>query len=97
MASSVKRDIFYARARNYNSALESSLDSDFVSVEVYNELIETVHNHLEKFHRYMQIRKKMLQVDELHMYDIYVPLVKEYKANISYDQAWEMLLQGLHL
>jgi len=95
LASSVKRDIFYARARNYNSALESSLDSDFVSVEVYNELIETVHNHLEKFHRYMQIRKKMLQVDELHMYDIYVPLVKEYKANIPYDQAWEMLLQGL--
>lgn len=95
LASSVKRDVFYARARNYGSALQASLDGDNVSVEVYNELIETVHSHLDKFHRYMQIRKKLLQVDELHMYDIYVPLVKEYKANISYDQAWEMLLQGL--
>jgi len=95
LASSVKRDIFYARARNYTSALESSLDSDNVSVEVYNKLIDTVHNYLDKFHRYMQLRKKMLQVDELHMYDIYVPLVKEYKANIPYAQAWEILLKGL--
>jgi oligoendopeptidase F len=95
LASSVKKDIFYARARKYPSALAASLDGDNVAVDVYDRLIEAVHNNLEPMYRYMKIRKEQLGVDELHMYDIYTPLVKDYKVNISYDEAQQIMLKAL--
>jgi len=95
LGSSVKKDIFYARARKYPSALTASLDGDNIAVEVYNRLIEAVHNNLEPMYRYMKIRKEQLDVDELHMYDIYTPLVKDYKVNIPYEQAQQTMLKAL--
>ncbi|MEQ8235594.1 MAG: oligoendopeptidase F [Syntrophomonadaceae bacterium] len=95
LSASVKKDIFYARARNYNSALEASLDQDNVAVEVYDRLIESVHAHLEHMYRYMRIRKRLLGLDELHFYDIYTPLVPEYKYEIPYNQSLKVLLEAL--
>jgi len=95
LGSSVKKDIFYARARKYPSAIAASLDGDNVAVEVYDRLIEAVHNNLEPMYRYMKIRKEQLGVDDLHMYDIYTPLVKDYKVNIPYDEAQQTMLKAL--
>lgn len=94
-SSGIKRDIFYARARNYPSALHAALDQDNVAVDVYDQLIKSVHGHLDSMYRYMKIRKKMLQVDPLYMYDIYVPLVSEFDMKVPYEKAKEMTLQGL--
>lgn len=95
LSSSVKKDIFYARARNYSSAIEASLDGDNVPLEVYNRLIEAVHAHMEPMHRYMKIRKELLDIDELHMYDIYTPLVQEYKIKVPYEEAQQKIMQAL--
>lgn len=92
---SVKRDIFYARVRKYPSALIGALDSDNISPDVYDNLITAVHNNLEPMYKYLRLRKKVLGLDELHMYDIYTPLVKERPKEIEYDTAREMVLKGL--
>jgi oligoendopeptidase F len=95
LASSVKRDIFYARVRKYPSALEAALDQDNVSTDVYEQLINTVHDKLDYMYRYMKLRKKVLGLDELHMYDLYNPLVSEYRVEIPYPEAREKVLAGL--
>ncbi|MBE3579727.1 MAG: oligoendopeptidase [Caldanaerobacter sp.] len=95
LAGSVKKDIFYAKARRYNSSLEASLFEDNVSVEVYNNLIETVHSRLDVLHRYVRLKKKLLKLDELHMYDLYVPLIQEYDKEFTYEEAIELVLEGL--
>lgn len=95
LSSSVKKDIFYASTRKYNSALEAALDSDNVSVEVYERLIETVHKNLDKMYKYMEIRKRLLGLDELHMYDIYVPLIKDVKMEIPYEEGKSLVMEGL--
>ncbi|MBO7748259.1 oligoendopeptidase F [Paenibacillus sp. MWE-103] len=83
----VTKNIFYARARKYPSALEMSLYGDNIPKEVYTNLIGTIHKHLPLMHRYMELRKKLLKVDELHMYDLFAPLVDEFKMDITYEQA----------
>jgi len=93
--SSVKKDVFHARARNFASALESSLFADNVPVSVYDTLIETVHRHLPAMHRYVALRKKVLGVDKLQMYDVMVPLVPEAHMHIEYPEAWGMVLKGI--
>ncbi len=95
LASSVKRDIFYTRARKYSSALEAALDQDNISPEVYEQLINTVHGKLDYMYRYMKLRKKMLGLEELHMYDLYNPLVSDYRVQVPYQQAREKVLAGL--
>ncbi|MGI6711200.1 MAG: oligoendopeptidase F [Bacillota bacterium] len=92
---SVKKDVFYARVRNYHSALEASLDDDNVPVSVYDNLIQTVRSHLPLFYRYMVLRKKILGVPELHMYDIYAPLVSEVKKKTPYEKAVRMVEEGV--
>ncbi|MFW5982051.1 MAG: oligoendopeptidase F [Halanaerobiaceae bacterium] len=92
---SVKGHIFYARARNYNSALETALDNDNVPVDVYNNLISAVRNNIDAMYQYVSIRKKALEIDELHMYDIYVPLVKDLDLKIPFDEAKETILKGI--
>lgn len=91
----VKAHIFYARARNYNSALEAALSSDNIPVSVYTNLIDTVKENLDAMHKYVSLRKEVLELDELHMYDLYVPLVKELDIKIPYSEARETILQGL--
>lgn len=91
----VKADVFYAKIRKYPSAIEASLDDDRVPLTVYDALIETVHEYLPEMYRYMRLRKKMLGVEELHMYDIYVPIVPEVKMEIPYPEALQMVRDGL--
>ncbi|HZJ85047.1 MAG TPA: oligoendopeptidase F [Syntrophomonadaceae bacterium] len=95
LSSSVKKDIFYARTRKYNSAIEAALDQDNVAVEVYDRLIDTVHKNLDYMYRYIDLRKKLLGLDKLQMYDIYVPLIKNIDVEITYEEAKDLVVKGL--
>ena len=86
---------FYAEARNYSNAFEASLDSTNVPTSVYLNLIEAVHKNLDKMHRYVRLRKKLLGVDELHFYDIYTPLVKDVDKKIPFAQAKQTVYDSL--
>ncbi len=90
-----KNHVNDARIRSYSSALEAALYGDNISTDVYNNLIETIHKNLPTFHRYIALRKKLLGVDELHMYDLYTPLVTSDIKNIPYEKAQQMVLDGL--
>ena len=84
-----------ARARNYDTALEAYLDKDALDPAVYRTLIDTVHANVEPLHRYMALRKKMMGVDELRLYDLYVPIVKSVEADVSYAEARETVIAAL--
>lgn len=92
---SVKKDVFYARVRKYESALKASLDGDNIPIAVYDNLIQTVEEHLDTMYRYVGLRKKALDVDELHMYDLYTPIVQEVKIEVPYEKAKEQVIRGL--
>lgn len=94
-SASVKSDVFFARARKYGSAMEMALSDDNIPLSVYDNLIGTVNQHLPLLHRYVSLRKKELGVDELHMYDLYVPLVPEADVKIPYDEAKETVKKAL--
>ena len=94
-AGSVNQDIFIARARGYNSALESALYGDKVPVSVYHNLIDTVHKNLGTLHRYYSLRKKVLGVSELRHYDVHAPLVDSVKKTTSYEESVEIIRQAL--
>jgi len=87
LSANITKNMFYAKARKYPSALEMSLYGDNIPKEVYTNLIDTIHKHLPLMHRYMDLRKKMLGLDELHMYDLFAPLVDEFKMDITYEEA----------
>lgn len=95
LTASVKKDIFYARVRRYDSALAAALDADNIPLDVYTNLIDTIHEHLPLFYRYINLRKKVLELDELHMYDVYVPLVHEVKMNYRYQEAIQLVKESL--
>ena len=86
---------FFANVRKYDSTLAASLDRTEVPVAVYKNLIEAVHNNLEKMYAYVRLRKRMLGVDELHMYDVYTPIVADAAEEISYEEAKETVLEAL--
>lgn len=92
---SVKKDIFYGKVRNYSSAIETAVDKDNVPVDVYNNLIDTVHEHLPLFHRYISLRKKVMGLEELHMYDVYVPLVQDTDMKFAYEEGQKLVLDSL--
>lgn len=95
--SQVKANIFNAKVRKYNSSRESYLFPDNVPESVYDNLIKAMHDNMHLMHKYMKLRKKMMNLDELHMYDIYVTMVKEAKMDISYEEAVETVKKGLEL
>lgn len=95
LSGQIKRDNFYANVRNYSSAREAALSGNHIPGEVYDNLVKTVNDHLHLLHRYTKLRKKALGLDELHMYDLYTPLVKDVKMEVSYDEAKEIVLKGL--
>jgi len=95
LSGSIKKDIFFARTRNYNSTLEASLHGDNIPPEVFNNLIETVDANLKALHQYVSLRKRYLGLDELHKYDLWVPLVPEAKMEIPYDSAVALVLEAL--
>ena len=86
---------FFAEARKYANAFERSLDRTNVPTSVYLNLIEAVHNNLEKMHRYVRLRKKLLGLEELHFYDIYTPLVADADRKIPYTEAKQTIYDAL--
>jgi oligoendopeptidase F len=94
LAGSINKDAFYARTRNYGSSLEAALDGDNIPTEVFENLIKTVNANLEPIHRYVSLRKKVLKLDELHKYDLYVPMVPEAKIEIPYDSAVAIIIKA---
>ncbi|SEB77636.1 oligoendopeptidase F [Paenibacillus sp. GP183] len=95
LSSNINKNMFYAKARKYPSVLEMSLYGDNIKKEVYTNLIDTVHDSLPELQRYLKLRKKLLKVDELHMYDLFAPLVEEFKMDITYQQAKEEIKKSL--
>jgi len=95
LAANVNKNVFYSKARKYDNVLSMSLYSDNVSTTVYKNLISTIHNHLPLMYRYMELRKKLLKVDELHMYDLFAPLVEEFDMPITYDEAKETVKKSV--
>lgn len=93
--SQVKSNIFNAKVRKYNSARESYLFPDNVPEAVYDNLIKAMHDNMHLMHRYMKLRKEVLGLDELHMYDIYTTMVKEAKMDITFEEAVETVKKGV--
>ena len=94
-AGNVNQDVFLMRARGYSSSLEMALFGNKVPVSVYHNLIDCVHKNLVPLHEYYALRKKVLGVDELRHYDVYVPLVKSVETKTSYDEAVEICRKAL--
>jgi oligoendopeptidase F len=95
LAAEVRKNIFFTRARFYGSCLERALDAYNIPVAVYESLIKGTHDHLATLHRYLQLRKRLLGVEELHYYDLYAPIVKELDLSYTYDEAVELVLASL--
>lgn len=95
LSGNIKKDNFYAKVRNYDSARQAALSSNHIPEEVYDNLVETVNERLPLLHRYVELRKKVLGVDELHMYDLYTPLVTEAEMKVPYEKAKEYVTKGL--
>lgn len=92
---SIKADTFYSKIRKYDSSLQAALFSNNVSIEVYENLIKTVKNNIETMGKYLELRKEMLGLKELHMYDIYTPLVKDLDVKITYEEAYKTMKDAL--
>jgi oligoendopeptidase F len=95
LTSSTKNFIFNAKTRNYSSALESSLKPNNIPVEVYHNVVDTINNNLSSLHKYVSIKKKLLGLEEIHMYDLYVPIVDAEEDHIEYDDAIKIALDGI--
>ncbi|MFS0620081.1 oligoendopeptidase F [Priestia megaterium] len=95
LSGTVKKDNFSARVRHYNSARHSALSTNNIPEEVYDNLVKTVNDNLHLLHRYIDLRKKVLGIEELHMYDLYTPLVKDVKMEVTYEEAKDYILKGL--
>ena len=91
----LKQAAFFADVRKYPSALAASLDGGNIPVSVYDKLLEAIHAKMPAMYRYVALRKKLLGVDELHMYDVYVSLTKEYEQKYTYEQAIEIVKKAL--
>jgi oligoendopeptidase F len=94
LAGNVKRDNVNARVRNYTSARHAAMSENQIPEQVYDNLVDTVNKNLHLLHRYVSLRKKVLGLDELHMWDLYTPLVKEAKMEIPYEEAKDIMLKS---
>ena len=92
---SIQGDVYYARARNYPSALEKALFADNVPVSVYDSLISAVHDNLPALYRFYEVRKRAMKLDEIHHYDTYVPILAEMDVHYPWDQAVEVVIDSL--
>ncbi len=95
LAGNVKKNIFSSKVRKYESARQAALSKNHIPEVVYDQLVSTVNDNLHLLHRYLDIRKKALGLDELHMYDLYTPIVKDVDFEVSYDEAKELMVKGL--
>ncbi len=95
LASEVRKNIFFTRARSYKSCLERALDGSNIPVAVYESLIAGTRAHLDTLHRYLRLRQKLLGLDKLHYYDLYAPIVKDLDLSYAYEEAVELVLASL--
>ncbi|RIP35753.1 oligoendopeptidase F [Staphylococcus gallinarum] len=95
LAGEVKKNVFNARSHNYNSAREAALSSNHIPEAVYDNLIKTVHDYLPLLHRYTELRKSLLNLDDMKMYDLYTPLVKDVKFEMPYEEAKDWMIKAL--
>ena len=95
LAGSIHRDVYSARARNYDSSLESSLFHDNVPTSVYDNLITAVRDSLPAVHHYLDVRRRKMDLPDIHHYDTYVPILSDVKKHHTWDQAVEVILQSL--
>lgn len=97
LTANLKKDVFFMGARSFESSCEASLFSKNIDVSVYDNLVASVNNHLDLLHRYVALRKKILQLDELHMYDLYIPLIGDEQEEVSYEDAKQTVLDALQV
>ena len=95
LSAQMKQLQFFAEARHYPSALHAALDDTEVPVEIYHNLIDTVHKHLPTMHRYVALRKQLMGVDELHYYDLYTPMVADADQKVTFEQAKALAREAL--
>lgn len=95
LSAQIKMLHFYSKARRYDSTLEASLSGTDVPTEVYRNLIKAVHDNMHYMYDYVKLRKKLMGLDELHMYDLYTPIVADVDMKITFDQAKETVLKAL--
>jgi len=95
LAGSIHGDVYYAKARNYTSARESSLFADNVPVSVYDNLIAAVRKHLPAVHRYFDMRRRKMKLEDIHHYDTYVPILADRQTHHTWDQAVEVVIASL--
>jgi oligoendopeptidase F len=95
LSGAVRRDVFDARVRGYESALAAALDPEAIPLKVYQNLVDTVNKNLHHYHRYLRLRKQFLQLDELRMYDLYVPLIPGATIEVPYEEARRKVEAGL--
>ncbi|MBR5390897.1 MAG: oligoendopeptidase F [Clostridia bacterium] len=92
-----KQLLFFSRARHYDTTLEAALDQTEVPAAVYHSLIDAVHNNMDKMHRYVSLRKKLTGASELHMYDLYTPIVAEASQPVTFEEAKQNVLDALQV
>lgn len=95
LSSSIKKDLFYSRVRKYPSNIEAALFDDNAPISMYENLINAVSANLDAMYKYMSLRKKALKVRELHMYDLYVPIVEDIDFKVTYEQSRKMVIESL--
>lgn len=95
LTGSIHKDVYYARARGYQSAIGQALFADNVPQAVYDSLIASVHGRLPALYRYYDLRKQKMGLDEIHHYDTYVPILSDLEKKTSWDQAVEMVIAAL--
>lgn len=95
LTGNVKKNLFNAKVRNYESARQAALDKNNIPEVVYDQLVDTINDHLPLLHRYIALRKKALQLDEIHMYDLFTPMVKDVKMEVPYEEAKDLVIKGV--
>ncbi|MDO4534471.1 MAG: oligoendopeptidase F [Clostridium perfringens] len=95
LTSSIRSAIFIAKTRKYNSTLEASLNPNDIPVDVYKNAVATIDKNLKSLHRYVRLKKKLLNLDEIHMYDLYVPVIDTPREHIEFNDAVSLVKEGL--
>ncbi len=91
----VKKDVFYAKVKKYDSALQKALSNEDVDRAVYDNLLKSVNKALPSLHKYIRVKKKALNLKQMHMYDMYVPITENAELKLSYDEAYSLVMEGL--
>ncbi len=95
LGGSIQKDVYYARARQHDSALAGALFPDNVPQSVYDNLIASVRNNFEPLYKYYELRRRLMGIDEIHHYDTYVPIISDLQVNRTWDQATDLVMESL--